>query len=142
MAYFRGSFGEVHFNILNEDRSRDNEVTEHPVEGNSIVDHVQQLPTVYSLQCVYYGDNPSQVHLDLLAARRSKEVIKYRGRANMKECVIMSMTTSVDQNDANGFRFNATIQSVRFARPSTSGLSGILRAEVDEIGSAGRVQTV
>ncbi|MCM3488775.1 hypothetical protein M3689_05570 [Alkalihalophilus marmarensis] len=130
--------------VLSETRNYDNEVSDHPVEtGFNVSDHVEQKPTVFNLRGEYTGPDAGQVDAQLRTLRRSGELVNYVGRGSIYRCAIQSYSTEVDSSIANGFRFNMTIKEIRIAQSSTVNLlSPNVRAQVREVGNAGRVQVV
>lgn len=135
--------GNVTFNLVSEARNYTNEVTQHPVEfGSDIVDHVKNQLRTYSIEGIV-GDNeePATKHRELSRIWENRQVVSYRGRSTLSQCVITSLTTTVDVSSRKGFRFSMEIQEVKIAKPSTVGLLPVsLKVEVAEVGNAGRVQ--
>ena len=135
--------GNVEFNLISEGRNHNNEVTQHPVEkGSDIVDHVKNQLLTYSIEgIVGDNENPATKHQELVRIWSSRQVVSYRGRSTLSQCVITSLTTTVDSSSRKGFRFSMEIMEVRIAKPSTVGLLPVtLRADMAEVGNAGRVQ--
>lgn len=135
--------GNVEFNLISEGRNYNNEVTQHPVEkGSDIVDHVKNQLRTYSIEGIV-GDNedPATKHQELVRIWEKRQVVSYRGRSTLSQCVITSLTTTVDASSRKGFRFSMEIQEIKIAKPSTVGLLPVaLRVDVAEVGNAGRVQ--
>lgn len=135
--------GNVTFNLVSETRNYTNEVTQHPVEsGSDIVDHIKNQLRTYSIEGVV-GDNedPATKHLELVRIWGRRQIVSYQGRNNLPQCVITSLTTTADASSQKGFRFSMEIMEVKIAKPSTVGLLPVaLRADVAEVGNAGRVQ--
>ena len=135
--------GDVEFNVIDEERSFDSEVTEHPVEdGADIADHIQIKPRSFKVNGKVTGPEAGPKHLALHQLQSSKEPVNYKGRGRLNNCVVESLTTSVDVDVKNGFDFSMTIREIEVAKPSTIGLlPADLKADTSEIGNAGRVQT-
>ena len=127
--------------VISEERQYENETTDHPVEdGQDITDHVINLPIVFRIEGEYTGPDAGQIDAQLRELRKGR-FVKYVGRALMYNAVIESYSSNVDSSIANGFRFSMTLKNVRIAKTSTvSLLSPAMKAQVKEVGNAGRVQ--
>ena len=129
--------------VISEERQYENETTDHPVEdGQDITDHVINLPIVFQIEGEYTGPDAGQIDAQLRTLRRTGQLLKYVGRASMVYAVIESYVSSVDSSIANGLRFSMTIKNIKLAKTSTvSLLAPAMKAQVKEVGNAGRVQT-
>lgn len=129
--------------VISEERQYENETTDHPVEdGQDITDHVINLPIVFQIEGEYTGPDAGQVDVQLREIRKTGQLVKYVGRASMVNAVVESYVSNVDSTIANGFRFSMTIKNIKLAKTSTvSLLAPAMKAQVKEVGNAGRVQT-
>lgn len=135
--------GDVEFNVLTESRPHNNKVTSHPVEkGSDITDHVKREQLVYDITGVV-GDSedPGDKHLKLKYMWARGDIVDYKGRSTLNNCVVEDFTSDVDEGTKKGFNFSLTLRQVRISEPSTvSKLNVNLKVDKKAIGDAGRVQ--
>ncbi|KAB8139262.1 hypothetical protein F9U64_01160 [Gracilibacillus oryzae] len=134
--------GNVSFFILSESHNYKNTITEHPVEdGNDIADHVGSTPTTFNISGMCTGQDAPSKYAQLLELFRKKEPVTYVGRGRINTVVIESFPSDRDADIANGFNFSLTLKQVRIVKTSTVDLlAPEVRAQVKDVGNAGRVQ--
>lgn len=130
--------------VIQESHKYDNDVSSHPVESRSdVTDHVERKPVEFSLTGEYAGPDAANVHRELIRKRYSGDLVEYKGRGKLSNAVILSFQTDRNSSIANGFTFSMTLRQVSIARSSSVNLlSPNVRAQVKEVGNAGRVQVI
>lgn len=135
--------GDIEFNVISESRDYSADVTTHPVEsGADITDHVSMRLASYNITGrVGDNENPSSVHARIRSMQRRRELLKYRGRAWMDDCIIEGFNSNVDEKSAKGFHFTMRLTQVKVSKPSTVGLLPVaLKVDAADVANAGRVQ--
>ena len=121
MAYtLSGSCGTVRLDarttgvVINESVQRTSKVTSNPVEqGSDINDHVVNDPIKFTITGVTInGDGQAAL---MRRMWNQKDILTYTGRNRISNCVITSLSTTIDAKNANGAKFTMQLQVVNLA---------------------------
>lgn len=114
-----GKLGSVKLTIKAETLNTSVSATVHPVEkGSPITDHIQQNVQTLDIQGVVVGKDYRTRLTKLRDYMRAGKVLKYVGRTNASNVIILDISDSRNTEIKNGSEISIKLQYVRFAENS------------------------
>jgi len=102
--------------VENEEPSRDNQITDNPVEkGVNIADHVKPQPLELSLSGEIIGADAQEKEDKLIKFRDEGTILTYVGRNTYFNMVIASSGIPKSKDIGNGFKFSLKLKQIRIA---------------------------
>ncbi len=136
--------------VENESPEWTGQISEWPVEGQTIVDHVRKYPLSFPLSGMISGSEAPGKLETLRGWWRSSALLKYVGRNVARNLVITDLNSTHDVRIRDGFRFRLTLSEVTFAQarlvdltaPDPAGVPVGVGAQAKDVTDKGRQQAL
>ena len=109
---------------ISENPTFSNAITDKPVEeGGSIIDHVENQPTILPLECTITGEegqSATEKYERMLEITQQKEVIEVVGALQVYDNMVIEEFSPIkDSKIGNGFRCSITLKQIRIVEQET-----------------------